>query len=320
MKGSRVFSRNSGAANREMNGIGQWNLVSFLIERLGVGGRPAAGAITVGGVLLCMVIPYLLGSFNFGLIISRIHFHDDIRQHGSGNAGTTNMLRTYGKKAAILTLLGDMLKAFVAVGLGYLIVGTNVVMTDATTGETYHYVDQFGAAIAGLFVMMGHMFPIFYKFKGGKGVATSAIVVLMISPISFAFCISVFLIIVIGTKYVSLGSCMGMIFYPIILKAFSGEQNPTAQLMAVLMALLVVFMHRENLKRLWAGQESKLSLGKKKKAADATAESAAVTDAPSAEAATEADADDASTATEEKTPAHTSDKPMSGKKKTGKKK
>ncbi len=225
--------------------------------------------LTVGGVVLCIVIPYLLGSFNFGLIISRRKFHDDIRQHGSGNAGTTNMLRTYGKRAAVLTLLGDMLKAFLAVSIGYLVVGVNLTIIDTATGETYTYVNQFGAAIAGLFVMMGHMFPIFYKFKGGKGVATSAMVVLMISPISFVFCFLTFLIIVIGTKYVSLGSCMGMMLYPIILKAFSGENNPMAQLMAVLMALLVVFMHRENLKRLRAGTESKLSFGKKKAAAPA---------------------------------------------------
>ncbi len=250
-----------------MDGIGQWTLVSYLIEKLGIAGKPAAGLLTVGGVLLCVVVPYLLGSFNFGLIISRKKFHDDIRQHGSGNAGTTNMLRTYGKKAAVLTLLGDMLKAFLAVGLGYLVVGTNIMITDPDTGATVRYMDQFGAAIAGLFVMMGHMFPIFYKFKGGKGVATSAMVVLMISPISFLFCFSIFLIIVLGTKFVSLGSCMGMILYPIILTAFSGGQNPTACITAIAMALLVVFAHRENLKRLRAGTESKLNLGRKKKSA-----------------------------------------------------
>lgn len=211
-----------------------------------------------------MIIPYLLGSLNAGLILSRKKYHDDIREHGSGNAGTTNMLRTYGKKAAIITLLGDMFKAFVAVSLGYLILDTSIYENGAML-----FANHSGAAIAGLFVMIGHMFPIFYKFKGGKGVATSAVVVLMISPVSFLFCFSTFVIIVVGTKYVSLGSCMGMIFYPIILKAFSGEENPTAQIMAVLMACLVVFMHRENLKRLSQGKESKLSFGKKKPAAEA---------------------------------------------------
>ncbi len=256
-----------------MNGIGQWNLVSYLIEKLGAANTPTAHLINIAGILVCMIVPYLLGSFNFGLIISRRKFHDDIRQHGSGNAGTTNMLRTYGKKAAVLTLLGDMLKALLAVGLGYLVVGINITATNPETGETVRIINHYGAAIAGLFVMLGHMFPVFYKFKGGKGVATSAMVMLMISPISFAICFAIFLIIVIGTKFVSLASCMGMIFYPIILTAFSGGQNPVAQIMAVFMALLVVFMHRENLKRIRNGTESKLSLGKKKAApAGGTAE------------------------------------------------
>jgi glycerol-3-phosphate acyltransferase PlsY len=227
-----------------MNGIGQWTLVSYLIEKLGIAGTLGATAITVGGILLCIVIPYLLGSINFGVIISNKEYNDDIRNHGSGNAGATNMLRTYGVKASVLTMLGDMLKAVVAVGLGYLIVGTNVVLVDPESGEAFRYVDQFGAAIAGFFVMMGHMFPIYFKFKGGKGVATSAMVILMISPITCLFCLAIFLIIVIGTKYVSLGSIMGLIFYPIILSAFSRGLNPTASIMAVLMAIAVVFMHR----------------------------------------------------------------------------
>ena len=252
-----------------MNGIGQWTLVSYLIEKLGIAGTLSATAITLGGILLCIVIPYLLGSINFGVIISQKQYHDDVRTHGSGNAGATNMLRTYGVKAAVFTMLGDMLKAVIAVGLGYLIVGTNVVMTDPATGEAYHYVDQIGAAIAGFFVMMGHMFPIFFKFKGGKGVATSAMVILMISPITCLFCFIIFVIIVVGTKYVSLGSVMGLIFYPILLVAFSGGQNPTACIMAVLMALAVVYMHRENLKRLREGTERKLSF-KKKKEVDTT--------------------------------------------------
>ena len=246
-----------------MNGIGTWNLVSYLIDKLGVGGTPAATAVTMGGILLCIIVPYLLGSLNFGVMISQQHYRDDVRTHGSGNAGATNMLRTFGWKAAVLTMAGDMLKAVVAVGLGYLVVGVNAQVTDVN-GMSYRMVDQFGAAIAGLFVMLGHMFPIFFKFKGGKGVATSAMVILMISPITCLFCLIIFVIIVVGTKYVSLGSVMGLIFYPILLVAFSGGQNPTACMMAVLMALAVVYMHRENLKRLREGTERKLSFKKKK--------------------------------------------------------
>ena len=252
-----------------MNGIGQWTLVSYLIEKLNVSGTAAASLLTVGGVLLCIVIPYLLGSINFGLLISNKQFHDDIRTHGSGNAGATNMLRTFGWKAAVLTMAGDMLKAVLAVGLGYLIVGVNAQIT-AENGMTYRMVDQFGAAIAGLFVMLGHMFPIFFKFKGGKGVATSGMVIFMISPITGVICLAVFLIVVIGTRYVSLGSVMGLVFYPIVLNAFSHVSDPprnaTACMISVLMACLVVFMHRENLKRLANHTESKISFKKKKPA------------------------------------------------------
>ena len=257
-----------------MNGIGQWTLVSYLIEKLGVANTATASLITIGGVLLCIVIPYLLGSVNFGVIISTKEYKDDVRTHGSGNAGATNMLRTFGVKAAVLTMLGDMLKAVVAVGFGYLIVGVNAQVVEEN-GLSYHMVDQFGAAIAGLFVMLGHMFPIFFKFKGGKGVATSAMVILMISPIAFALCLLVFIIIVVGTKYVSLASVMGVSLYPIILNAWSRAYDPprnaTACMIAVVMAVLVVFMHRENLKRLWNGKESKISLKKKSKPEDEAA-------------------------------------------------
>ena len=175
------------------------------------------------------------------------------------------MLRTYGWKAAVLTMAGDMLKAVVAVGLGYLIVGVNAEVTQA--GMTYRMVDQFGAAIAGLFVMLGHMFPIFFKFKGGKGVATSGVVIFMISPITGVICLACFILVVIGTRYVSLGSVMGLIFYPIVLNAFSHAYDPprnsTACMIAVLMAVLVVLMHRENLKRIVNRTESKISFKKK---------------------------------------------------------
>ncbi len=258
------------------------NLTFYLIEKFGLDGA-AKTAVIVGGVFLCMLIPYLLGSFNFGLIISKKKYNDDIRTHGSGNAGTTNMLRTYGKRAAVLTLLGDMCKAALAVGLGYLIADISFDVVNPATGQAGRLVEHYGAAIAGLFVMMGHMFPVFYKFKGGKGVATSCAVILMLDllsprpfPFVFLICFAIFVIIVVGTKYVSLASMMGMIFYPIVLSAFSQptEAYPqgvdaTAQALAVVMAVLVVFMHRENIKRLRAGTESKLYFSKKKREAAA---------------------------------------------------
>ena len=263
-----------------MNGIGQWNLVAYLIELTGAADTAASAFIVTGGILLCMVIPYLLGSLNFGLIISRNKYHDDVRTHGSGNAGTTNMLRTYGKRAAVLTLLGDMAKALVAVGIGHLIFCVDVLALNEAGEITARYFDPIGGAIAGISVMVGHMFPCFFKFKGGKGVATAAMVILMLDllnplhhhvPIVFLICFAVFVIIVAGTKFVSLGSIMGMILYPIIFSAFNG--HGISGLISVLMALLVVWAHRSNIKRLKEGKESKLSFGKKKKAAE-TAEAA----------------------------------------------
>jgi glycerol-3-phosphate acyltransferase PlsY len=254
----------------KMNGIEQWNLVSYLIEITHTAGTVYSALIVAGGILLCMTISYLLGSLNFGLIISKKKYNDDVRTHGSGNAGTTNMLRTYGKKAAVLTLLGDMAKALVAVGIGHLIFSINVAALNDAGAVTDRYFNPIGAAVSGLSVMLGHMFPCFFKFKGGKGVATSAMVILMLDllnplhghiPFVFLICLTVFIIIVLGTKYVSLGSIMGLILYPIVYTAFNG--NGSSGFITVLMAVLVVWAHRENIKRLRAGTESKLSLGKK---------------------------------------------------------
>ena len=259
-------------ANQTVAHSRQWYVVNTLIEQLNLSGTAWATVLTVVGILLCMIVPYLLGSINFGLLISKKKYHDDVRAHGSGNAGTTNMLRTYGRKAAVLTLIGDMAKGVVAVAFGYLIIGVNAEITEiiGETPTTYVQYDQFGAAIAGLFVMLGHLFPVFYKFKGGKGVATSGMVILMISWPSFLILFVIFVIIVLGTRYVSLGSVMCLALYPVILTAFSGGQNGTACLTAVLMAVLVIYMHRANIKRLWQGQESKISLGKGKKKKDDT--------------------------------------------------
>ena len=248
----------------------QWYLIPYLIRTWNLTDTVWATVLIVVGVLLCMIIPYLLGSINFGLLISKNQFHDDVRMHGSGNAGTTNMLRTYGKRAATLTLLGDMAKGIVAVLFGYLILGWNEFGYNEAGQFVYAY-DQIGAAIAGLFVMLGHMFPIFFKFRGGKGVATSMMVMLFLEPITFHICILIYFVLVLSTKYVSLASCMTLIFYPIFLSSVCtalGGVNPTAQAISVLMAVLVVFMHRENIKRLIAGTESKTYLFKKKKPAE----------------------------------------------------
>lgn len=209
-------------------------------------------ALTVIFCVLCAIVPYLIGSVNPAIIFSKIFFHDDIRSHGSGNAGATNTLRTYGKKMSIAVLGCDILKAVISVGFGWLMMGHSI-----------------GGAAAGFFVILGHMFPVYYKFKGGKGVACAAAVVLMMSPLSFLFCFLVFVIIVIGTKFVSLASMIGIGLYPLFVSAFvSPERQGAIGLFAVLIAVFVIFMHRANMKRLLNGEESKISLGKKDKTED----------------------------------------------------
>ena len=197
--------------------------------------------------VLCIAIPYFLGSINFAILISKTVYKTDIRSYGSGNAGATNMMRTFGKKTAFMTFGGDALKAFVSGALGYLLLG------------------QYGAHIAGLFCVLGHMFPIYYKFKGGKGVVTTAVSMLMCNPFVFLILLVIFVIIVGFTKYISLGSIMCALLYPIILDRIEKFVNGVSRAYVVIpmiIAALVVFMHRENIKRLMNGTENKFSFKK----------------------------------------------------------
>ena len=229
------------------------NLYFTICKSAGLSGTGAT-ALLVGFVALCIGVPYLIGSINTSIVLSKAIYHDDIRKYGSGNAGATNALRTYGKRFGALTFIGDFLKAVIATFIGCLLLS-----------------GYLGGAVAGLFVMIGHMFPIYYSFKGGKGVACAAGVVLFLEPISFLILITFFVIIVLGTKYVSLGSCMAIALFPVISSmieklyvAFTGQSLGAIPLVGVIMAVLVIYMHRANIKRLLNGTESKLSLGKKK--------------------------------------------------------
>ncbi len=207
-------------------------------------------------VVFCAVaaiIAYLLGSMNFAVIVSKYKFRDDIRTHGSGNAGMTNMLRTYGKGAAAFTLLGDVLKGVVSVFIGM-----------ALAGES-------GAYIAGLACMLGHAFPCYYGFKGGKGVLVTAATLICLEPVVFGIVFLIFVIIVAGTKFISLGSIIGSMLYPVFLNSLYASLNAGLQegavpaIVSILNAVLVVWLHRENIKRLLAGNENKFSLKKKDK-------------------------------------------------------
>ena len=208
----------------------------------------AYAAVTGIAMVLCM-LTYLLGSLNFSIIISNHYHNDDIRNYGSGNAGTTNMLRTYGRRAAAMTLAGDATKAIIACIYGYLLYGFT------------------GAYIAGFFCILGHCFPLYYHFKGGKGIVTVAFMALMLDPLVFAILFVIFFILIIATRMVSFGSVICVMLFPLILYRLRGPGIPI--LFAMLITILIVFMHRENLMRIYRGQESKLDfaalLGKKKK-------------------------------------------------------
>ena len=225
----------------------------WLIDTLGIENTAGSRWLMLGGVVLCMAIAYLLGSINPAIIMSRKKYKDDIRNHGSGNAGATNIMRTFGIKTAIVIFLLDFLKAVVACIIGKLLLSS------------------MGGAIAGLFVIVGHTAPVFYKFKGGKGVSCLAGVVLTLSPWSFIILLPVFVLIVLMSRYVSLGSVMCALLFPVIHRAFyaNGENALPGEgwtlLVSVIIMAIVVFMHRANIKRIMNGTESKIELGIKKK-------------------------------------------------------
>lgn len=202
-------------------------------------------------LVLTALVSYVLGSFNFALILSKKMYGEDIRSYGSKNAGTTNMMRTYGKKAALFTVLGDMAKGILAVLFGNFILG-------AAFGGGY---------IAGLFCVIGHVFPVFYGFKGGKGVATAAAVILVADPLVGLAIIGVFVLTVLLTRFVSLGSCLAAALFPFLTYYHVVGYIPggtTAFICAFAMATIVICKHHTNLKRLVEGTESKFSFKKSK--------------------------------------------------------
>ncbi|MBO5009617.1 MAG: glycerol-3-phosphate 1-O-acyltransferase PlsY [Clostridia bacterium] len=218
----------------------------------------AALIIGVSGVLV-MIVSYLLGSVNSAIIISKAMFGDDIRTHGSGNAGLTNMLRTYGKAAAGLTLLGDMLKAVLSIIFAGIIFGFGYYSGISLSDFCY---------VAGLFAVIGHIFPIYYGFRGGKGVLATATVALVLTPIPFLILITLFIIIVAMSKYVSLGSVCVAVLFPVVVsgyaKVFFGGSAPLIMtLCTILLAIIIVWCHRENLKRISDRTERKISFKKK---------------------------------------------------------
>jgi len=201
------------------------------------------------------IIAYLIGSINFSVIISKKVAGFDVREKGSGNAGSTNMLRSVGKGAAVLTLLCDILKGVVAILIA---IGIGNLVKDADKGLLVQ--------IAGVAVVLGHRFPIFFGFKGGKGVATSLGILLMTNWQIGLICLVFALVLMVLTQMVSLGSCAAAVLFP-VLTLFIKEHYIVAEggnyfIYSVILAVIVLYNHRSNIKRMLNGTENKLSLKK----------------------------------------------------------
>ena len=205
------------------------------------------------------IVAYLIGSISFSVIISKKMAGFDVREKGSGNAGATNMLRSVGKKAAILTLLGDALKGVVAI-LFAIIVGAIAKSADKSLL----------VQIAGILVVVGHTFPVFFGFKGGKGVATSLGVLLISNWQIGLICLVFALVLMVLTKMVSLGSCGAAVLYPVLTLFINqhytvlteGKSGKAYLIYSIILAVIVLYNHRSNIKRMLNGTENKLSFKK----------------------------------------------------------
>ena len=211
-------------------------------------------------LVIVAIISYLLGSCNFGIIISKSLKKEDIRESGSGNAGTTNMMRTYGKILGILTIIGDIAKVFVAIWLAFKIMSVEEtkMIFDRISDNPQYVLKSF----AGLFAVAGHIFPCFFKFKGGKGVATSGGMVIMIDWRIALILFAIFVLTILITRYVSLGSIIMAVLYPVFMGLF--HKDAGLVIISLVFTLIVVTAHRENIKKLINHTENKIESKNKK--------------------------------------------------------
>ncbi|MBF7096523.1 glycerol-3-phosphate 1-O-acyltransferase PlsY [Alkalibacter mobilis] len=193
--------------------------------------------------IVLILISYFIGNISFAYILTKLKLKEDIRNFGSGNAGTTNVLRVLGKKYAAMVLIGDVLKGSSAVLLGQLFAQSEITIV-----------------LCGLAVIAGHNWPMLMGFRGGKGIATSIGVFLLYDPMVASICILLGILIIAATKYVSLGSISGMAIFPVMTFFIRGIGLSLG--FAVIVSLFSIYRHRSNIKRLLSGNENKL--GQKK--------------------------------------------------------
>lgn len=190
--------------------------------------------------IIIALISYFLGNISFAYILGKLFTKKDVRDYGSGSAGATNALRTFGKKIGIMVFVGDVLKGIIAV-----IIGRNL------GGQT-------GAYIAGAFAIIGHNWPVLLGFKGGKGVATTIGVMIFVHPYLTLICVALGVIIIIATRTVSLGSIFGMALAPIVAIIFVKPFDLGLFVFCIFIASMSIYRHKSNIKRLLEGKENKL--------------------------------------------------------------
>lgn len=190
--------------------------------------------------ILIAFISYLLGNLSFAFILGKVLMKKDVREYGSGNSGATNAIRAFGAKIGVMAFVGDVLKGVAAVLTGR-----------ALGGET-------GAYIAGALVIIGHNWPIFLNFKGGKGVATTIGVMLIISPFVSMICFVIGLSVAFFTRMVSLGSITGMALAPFVVLIFVRPFNIQLFVFCLFVSTMSIYRHKENIKRILKGKENKL--------------------------------------------------------------
>ena len=192
----------------------------------------------LGGILL-VIIAYVMGSIPFAIVIGKWFWHVDVRDHGSGNVGTTNVFRVLGRRAGTLVLIGDMAKGFIPV---YIAV---------------HYFPTWFALIVALAALLGHMYSVFLRGGGGKGVATGAGIVLALVPLIFVIALIVFLVLLLATRMVSVASMAAALTFAICTIAF--DKPIWYQILAVFAAFVVIFAHRANIRRIALRCENKVT-------------------------------------------------------------
>lgn len=201
-----------------------------------------------------LISAYLIGSIPSAVWIGKFFYKTDVREYGSGNAGATNVFRVLGKKAGIPVLLIDVLKGFLAVSLAYF---------SSYSFKSNQYINL--QLVLGIASLIGHIFPIFASFRGGKGIATLLGIILAVHPYAALISMGIFIVVLLLSKYVSLGSIIAAVAFPVIIIVLFKVKTPSLIIFSILIAIMVIITHQKNIERLLRKEESKAKLIKKKK-------------------------------------------------------